>query len=154
MAAGVTLRSNDPAAGEGGMDNPASKAPGPMRGAAAVFAGFLVVAGLSLGTDQLMHVLDVYPPWNEPMHETSDNLLALAYRVVYAILGGIVTAKLAPRAPMRYVRILAIIGTVLATLGAVGAIAMDVGPAWYPIALAISAYPTTWLGGRLVSGPA
>lgn len=136
------------------MDNATSKRPRPMRGVAAVVAGFLVVAILSLVTDQLMHVLGVYPPWTEPMQDTSDNLLALAYRVVYAVLGGVITAKLAPWAPMRHVHILAIVGTVLATIGAIGAIAMGMGPAWYPVALAVTAYPTTWLGGRLVSGAA
>ena len=135
------------------MENAPIKRSRPMRGVAAVVAGFLVVAILSLATDQLLHALGVYPPWTEPMQDTSDNLLALAYRVVYAVLGGVITAKLAPAAPMRHVRILAIIGTVLATIGAIGAIAMGMGPAWYPIALAVTAYPTTWLGGRLVSGP-
>lgn len=134
------------------MNNAAIKRPKPMRGVAAVVAGFLVVAILSLATDQLMHALGVYPPWTEPMQDTSDNLLALAYRVAYAVLGGVITAKLASWAPMRHVRILGVVGTVLASIGAIGAIVMGMGPAWYPIALAVTAYPTTWLGGRLVSG--
>ena len=25
----------------------------------------------------------------------------------------------------------------------------DLGPMWYPIAIAVTAYPCTWLGGRM-----
>jgi hypothetical protein len=40
------------------------------------------------------------------MRDTGDYLLALVYRTVYGILGGYVTARLAPRAPMRHALIL------------------------------------------------
>ncbi len=58
------------------------------RSIGAVFLGFLAVVVLSLGTDQLMHVLDVYPPWGQPMNDTGDTLRALAYRCVYGLIGG------------------------------------------------------------------
>jgi len=111
--------------------------------------GFLTVVVLSLATDQLLHVLDVYPPWGQPMNETGLNALALSYRVVYTLLGGFITARLAPRGPMRHVTILAAIGLVAGTAGAIVAITQDLGPSWYPIALAVTAYPCTWFGGRL-----
>ncbi len=120
------------------------------RSIIAVVAGFLTVAGLSLATDQLLHVLEVYPPWGQPMWETSLNALALSYRIVYTLLGGFITARLAPRAPMRHVTVLALIGLAAGTLGAIVAITQaDLGPNWYPIALAVTAYPCTWSGGRL-----
>jgi hypothetical protein len=112
-------------------------------------AGFVTVAGLSLATDQLLHVLEVYPPWGQPMDETGLNALALSYRIVYTLLGGFITARLAPRAPMRHVRSLAVIGLAAGTAGAIFAIAQEFGPNWYPIALAVTAYPLTWLGGRI-----
>lgn len=40
------------------------------RSVAAVLAGFIAVFVLSLSTDQIMHALDVYPPWGEPMSGT------------------------------------------------------------------------------------
>lgn len=101
---------------------------------------------LSLATDQLFHTLGVYPPWGQPMHEPGLNALALSYRVVYGVLGGVIVARLAPRAPMRHATILGVIGTVVAGLGAVVGIVQDLGPAWYPIALAASSLPTAWLG--------
>jgi hypothetical protein len=83
------------------------------------------------------------------MYETGLNALALSYRIVYTLLGGWLTARLAPRAPMRHVTILAAIGLVAGTAGAIVAITQTFGPNWYPIALAVTAYPCTWLGGRL-----
>jgi hypothetical protein len=123
------------------------------RSIGAVVAGFVAVAGLSLATDQLLHMLEVYPPWGQPMNDTGDNLLALSYRIVYTLLGGFIAARLAPRAPMRHVMILALIGLVAGTAGAITAITVgDLGPNWYPIAIAVTAYPCTWLGGMVGSG--
>jgi len=104
---------------------------------------------LSLATDQLFHVLAVYPRWGVPMYEPGLNALALSYRIVYGVLGGAIVSRLAPRAPMRHAMILGVIGTVVATLGAVVTITRyDLGPSWYPIALAVVALPTTWLGAK------
>ncbi|HKH71695.1 MAG TPA: hypothetical protein VKA59_10135 [Vicinamibacterales bacterium] len=120
------------------------------RSILAVFGGFVAVVVLSLGTDQLLHVRQVYPPWGEPMYDTGLNALALSYRIIYTLLGGFITARLAPRAPMRHVMVLAQIGVVAGTAGAVAAITQaDFGPNWYPIAIVVTAYPCTWLGGRL-----
>ena len=119
------------------------------RSMAAVVAGFLVVVVFSLGTDQVLHMLNVYPPWGQPMWEVGDNLLALGYRSVYTILGGYVTARLAPSNPMRHVLILAAIGLVVGVVAAIGTIPMKLGPAWYPIALALTGPVFTWLGGKL-----
>ena len=115
---------------------------------AAVAAGFFAVAGLSLGTDQLFHTLQVYPPWGEPMLDSKLFVLALSYRVLYTILGGFITARLAPRAPTRHVMILGIIGLIAGSAGVFVAFTMaDLGPMWYPIAIAVTAFPCTWLGG-------
>ena len=119
------------------------------RSVGAILAAFVVVFVLSLGTDQILHVLNVYPPWGQPMWDHRLNALALSYRLIYGTLGGYVTARLAPHTPMRHALIGGSIGFVLSTLGALGAMSMDLGPAWYPIALALSAIPTSWLGARL-----
>ena len=119
------------------------------RSFAAVFAGFIVVFVLSLGTDQLFHLLGVYPPWGEPMWATGRNLLALSYRLVYDTYGSYLTARLAPHSPMRHALIGGAFGLLLSTAGAVAMIPKEIGPAWYPILLALSALPTAWLGGWL-----
>jgi hypothetical protein len=121
-----------------------------LRSAAAVLLGFLSVAVLSLATDQILHVLGVYPPWGEPMWEPGLNLLALSYRMLYTVLGGYITARLAPGSPMRHVAVVGILGLIAGTAGAIAAITLaDLGPNWYPIALAATGFPCVWLGGVL-----
>ncbi len=118
--------------------------------AVAVLAGFLAVVFLSLGTDQLLHVLEVYPPWGQPMHDPGLNLLALAYRTAYTVFGGYLAARLAPHAPMRHAFVLGIVGFVVGLAGAMVTITKyDLGPDWYPIALVLVALPATLLGGIL-----
>jgi hypothetical protein len=119
------------------------------RSTAAVVAGFGTVAVLSLGTDQVLHMLAVYPPWGEPMYDTGLLLLALGYRIVYGVVGSYVAARLAPRHPMRHALALGVIGLAVSTAGAIATIPMGLGPSWYPIVLAPTALPCAWVGGAL-----
>ncbi len=119
------------------------------RSVAAVLLGFVAVVALSLATDEVLHVLEVYPPWGQPMHEPGLCLLALSYRTAYAVAGSYIAARLAPRAPMGHALALGVLGLVVSTLGAIATIPMDLGPAWYPIALVLTALPCAWLGGVL-----
>lgn len=120
------------------------------RSAAAVILGFVAVVVLSLGTDEALHLLKVYPPWGEPMFEPRLNLLALSYRIIYSVIGSYIAARFAPRNPMRHAMILGIIGLALSAAGAIVAIThANLGPAWYPIALVAAALPSAWLGGVL-----
>jgi hypothetical protein len=121
----------------------------PGRNIAAVLLGFVACVILSLGTDEVFHLVNVYPPWGQPMWDSGLNLLALGYRCVFTIISGYITARLAPRNPMRHVWILAIIGLVIAVVGVIGTSGMHLGPGWYPIALAVTAVPCVWLGGFL-----
>lgn len=112
-------------------------------------AGIFTVVALSIGTDQIMHDLGVFPPKEEPMRDVSDNLLALGYRSVYALLGSYVAARLAPSAPVRHALIFGGIGMVPGVLGIVASTQMDLGPVWYPVALVVTTMPCAWLGGML-----
>ncbi|HET8890367.1 MAG TPA: hypothetical protein VFQ41_15805 [Candidatus Angelobacter sp.] len=120
------------------------------RSTAAVILGFVAVVVLSLGTDEALHLLKVYPPWGEPMFEPRLNLLALSYRIIYSVIGSYIAARFAPRNPMRHAMILGIIGLAFSAAGAIVAIThANLGPAWYPIALVATALPSAWLGGVL-----
>lgn len=119
------------------------------RSLAAVLVGFLACGILSLGTDEVFHLLKVYPPWGQPMWDPGLNLLALAYRCAYTVMAGYITARLAPRNPMRHVWVLAFIGFAMAVLGVIATSGMNLGPRWYPTALAVTALPCVWLGGFL-----
>ena len=120
-----------------------------MRSAGAILVGLVAVMGLSLATDQLFHVLEVYPPWGQPMHEPGLNLLALSYRIVYAVIGGYLAARFAPSDPMRHAVVLGLIGTVLSIIGVIGTLPLNLGPSWYPISLVLISLPACWLGGTL-----
>ncbi len=117
------------------------------RSMGAAMAGFIAVFILSLATDQLMHALDIYPPWGQPMTATGPLVLALAYRIVYGIAGGYIVARLAPRNPMRHAHVMGGIGLVLSVAG--GIAMWDMGAHWYPILLALSALPCAWYGATL-----
>lgn len=122
------------------------------RSVLAVVAGFVTVVVLSTATDAVLHALKVYPPNGEPMHDPALNALALSYRCVVTVLGGYVCARLAPSRPLRHAFILGVIGLAAGTLGVVATWNMGLGPRWYPIALAVTGLPLTWLGGYLYRG--
>lgn len=116
----------------------------------AVLAGILVGAVLSLGTDVVLHVARVFPPWDQPASNAL-LLLATAYRTVYSIAGSYVTARLAPNRPMLHALMLGAMGLVVCIVGAV--VTWNKGPAfgphWYPVALIVLALPQCWVGGKL-----
>lgn len=117
------------------------------RSVGAVLAGFVAVFVLSLATDQLFHVLEIYPPWGQPMTDTGLLLLALAYRIFYNIGGSYLVAMLAPRNPMRHAMVMGGIGFVLSIAG--GIAMWDMGAHWYPVVLALTALPCAWIGALL-----
>jgi hypothetical protein len=115
-----------------------------------VFAGFFATFILSIGTDLLLHAAGVFPPWGQPM---SNALFALAtaYRTVYTVTGGYVTARLAANKPMGHVWALGVVGLLAAIAGTVATWnkGSEFGPKWYPVALVVLAIPSVWLGGKL-----
>jgi hypothetical protein len=120
------------------------------RSAGAVLAGIAVVVVLSIATDAVMQSTGVFPPSGTPMADTLF-LLATAYRVVYGIAGGYITARLAPGRPMAHAVVLGALGTVAAIAGAIVTWnnVSTPGPHWYPLALVILAIPQSWAGARL-----
>ncbi|HXA83483.1 MAG TPA: hypothetical protein VNZ47_00305 [Candidatus Dormibacteraeota bacterium] len=120
------------------------------RSTGAVLLGFFTVVVISLGTDEVLHLLKVYPPWGQPMFEPRLNLLALSYRIVYSVIGSYIAARFAPRNPMRHALVLGIVGFVVSVPGAIFIIThTNLGPAWFPIAIVLTALPCAWLGGVL-----
>jgi hypothetical protein len=115
-----------------------------------LIAGLLVGVVFSLGTDQILHVLHVYPPWGQTM---SDGLflLATAYRIVYTVLGSYIAARLAPDRPMQHALILGVVGLVVSIAGAVATWNHEpsLGPHWYALAVAAISIPCAWVGGKI-----
>jgi hypothetical protein len=117
---------------------------------AAVFAGAIVGIVLSVGTDAAMRWAGIFPQDDRPM---SDALFALAtlYRTIYGVLGGYVTARLAPHRPMMHALVLGATGMVASIAGAIATWSKlpAMGPKWYPLLLIALALPPAWLGGKL-----
>ena len=123
-----------------------------LRSIGAVLAGIVVGIAVTLGTDEILHIAGVFPPWGQSMVGYDGALaLATAYRVVYGILGSYIIARLAPNRPMLHALIGGVFGFIVSIVGAVatwnGGPAF--GPHWYPIALIVTALPCAWVGGKL-----
>jgi hypothetical protein len=116
----------------------------------ALAAGLVVGLVLTLGTDAILHVTKVFPPYGQP---ASNGPLALAtvYRFIYGAIGSYVAARLAPSRPMWHAMVLGILGLVVSVVGAVATWNREAefGPHWYPVSLVVLALPAAWLGGRL-----
>jgi len=97
-----------------------------------------------------MHATGIFPPLGLPMAD-SLFVLALAYRIIFSVAGGYLTARLAPDQPVKHALWLGIIGFVLGLAGAAATWnrGPEFGPKWYPLLLAATAIPSTWLGGKL-----
>lgn len=117
-----------------------------LRRIGAVFAGLLTIVVLSTATDAVLHAAGVYPPFPQRM---ADELfvLATAYRIVFGIGAGYVTARLAPDQPARHALALGVIGFVISTAGA--AAMWEFGPGWYSLAIIAISIPCALAGARL-----
>ena len=118
------------------------------RSAWAVVAGVLVGIVVTTVIDILLHVAKVFPPLKQPLTDGLA-LLATSYRVVIGVGCAWLTARLAPRDPMKHVMILGALGAAAALVGVVATWKLGLGPRWYPIALVVLAIPQSWAGGML-----
>jgi hypothetical protein len=121
-----------------------------MKSVLAVVAGLVVTIVLSTGIDLLVVYTGIFPG------KSADNTdahwaIITAYRAVIAIFGCWVTARLAPSRPMMHALIAGGIGMALAVLGTIFAWdkGPEFGPHWYAIAVALTALPCAWIGGKL-----
>jgi hypothetical protein len=113
----------------------------------AIVAGFITVVVLSVGTDFFLEALGIFPPIDTGLFIPWMLVLAFVYRSIYAVAGGYVTAAAAPHRAMVHVIILGIIGTIAGAIGVI--VGWNRSSHWYPIALAATALPWTWFGGKL-----
>ena len=126
------------------------------RSTLAIAAGFVLPLILSRSVDILLESTGVFPTVAQQQADGFDvlwmNILALCYRMAFGVLGGYVTAAVAPNRPARHVHLLAIIATAVAVISNVAVATIpataNVLPAWFAVALVLIAYPSTWLGGR------
>jgi len=118
------------------------------RSIGAVVGGIVVGVVLTLLTDVVLHAMGVFPPCGQPVSD-GPLVLATGYRMVFGVVAGYVTARLAPDRPMRLAMIAGFIGFVVSIAGAVATWNKGpaFGPHWYPLAVVVIALPSAWVGG-------
>lgn len=114
----------------------------------AVVAGVLFVVVASTAVGVVLHQTGVYKPMPTPLSKGLA-VLALSYRVVIGVIGGWLTARMAPQNPMKHAMALGWVGVVFGLIGVIVSWNAEMGPRWYAIALAVFAIPQSWLGGKL-----
>src|SRR6185312_6529952 len=102
---------------------------------------------LSIGTDMVLEKAGYMQI--EPFSFNSNGIIALVLicRTVYFILGGYLTAGLAPTRPMLHVMIIGIVGLLMNIAGAISL--WNNVPHWFPVSIILLSYAGVWLGGKL-----
>lgn len=118
------------------------------RSILAVLAGIVVGIVLSVGTDGLLRLTGIAPAQSMrwPGHLL---VLATIYRSIYGIIAAWIIARLAPNRLMGHALVAGALGMLVSVLGAIAAWNTTAGQHWYPIALALTAIPTAWMGAKL-----
>jgi peptidoglycan/LPS O-acetylase OafA/YrhL len=119
-----------------------------MKSFLAILAGLVFTIVITTAVDVLMHQTGLFTANGMT---TTHWLIATAYRIVIAILGCWLTARLAPQNPMKHALILGGIGALLALVGVwvSSQKGPEFGPMWYAVVLVLTALPCAWIGGRL-----
>ena len=117
-----------------------------LKSIGALLAGIIIGAALSIITDTLLEKAGIFPPIGAGFFVPWMLILALFYRTIYTIIGGYVTARLAPSWPILHVVMLGVIGIIVSAIGTV--VGWDLSSHWYPIILTVIALPATYAGGK------
>src|ERR1700755_6061 len=102
-----------------------------LKSIGAIVAGIATGVILSIVTDQVLETSGTMN--SEPFDANPVWLIALvvAYRTIYNVAGSYLTARLAPREPMKHVMILGILGLVVGITGTI--VMWHLPPHWYPV---------------------
>ena len=121
-----------------------------LKSIGAVAAGFVAVFVLAILTDVVLVVVRVLPDPNQPqLYNNNFYMLIFAYTTLYSVVGGYLTAWLAPSKPILHAVILGVLGLLASSFGAYMNWGKATGYEWYPLALIVMAIPACWLGGML-----
>jgi hypothetical protein len=118
------------------------------RSILSIVAGIIFVTVVTTLVDLVLYVNGVFPQSDQPLSDALA-ILATSYRVIIGIIGAWLTARLAPYKPMKHALILGLTGTGLGLVVIAVSWGKEIGPAWYPIAVAVLAIPQSWAGGQL-----
>ncbi len=119
-----------------------------LKSIGAVLAGLVFIGVTHSATDAILEAAGVLPKGH--LHVGAGLILfVILYRAIFSVAGCYLTAKLAPKNPMKHSLILGGIGTILSAVGAIVTADMNLGPAWYAWSLVVISLPVAWLAGKL-----
>ena len=118
------------------------------RSITAVVVGFVFIGVLSFGADAAIKNMmpDAFGPTGR-VESTPVLLLTIGYVLVFAVAGCYLTARLAPRNPMKHALVLGVLGLIFNVVGTV--VMWEAAPAWYHIISLLLVMPAAWVGGQL-----
>lgn len=119
-----------------------------IRSIVSIVAGFIFIGSLSFGADALLRsVMPGVFSATGRVESVPVLLLIILYVFVFAVAGCYLTARLAPRNPLKHALILGVLGLIF---NVAGTIAMwNSAPAWYHLIALLLVMPAAWLGGTL-----
>lgn len=112
----------------------------------AVIVGLAAGILLSVITDTLLFVLEVFDPSGIKNASPFLLIMILFYRFIFNVIGCYLTARLAPDKPMRHAFILGAIGFSISITGAI--LMWNEAPPYYNIILVLAAFPAAWIGSK------
>lgn len=119
-----------------------------LRSIGAVTTGLAVIVLLCVLTDALLVVVHILPtPNGHHLYTLATLGVVIFYCTVYTLVGGYVTARLAPIRPVAHAVVLGILGMALSTLGTMNN--WQIGDGWNAITLLAEGLPLSWLGALI-----
>jgi hypothetical protein len=119
-----------------------------LRSIGAVAAGLLTLAVLCVLTDALLVAIHLLPsPQAQHPYALVSLGVVIFYCTVYSLVGGYVTARLAPTRPVAHAVVLGMLGMALSTLGTMNS--WQIGNGWNAITLVAEGIPLCWLGALI-----
>lgn len=117
----------------------------PVKLIVSVIAGIATAMVLSILTHEILYFAGIFPQINKPMHQTNLVIIELIYHSIYAVIGAVITAKIADDKAKRAIFIL---GTKEAVMWLLGTLLLwHHNPPWYNITKALLGMPLAYLGG-------
>lgn len=105
-----------------------------LRNILAVIAGLVTIVGLSAITDNILQAIGIFPPPDQQPYSDPLLFISLVYRLIYAYIGGVVTAKMAKR-KMTAIMMLILASVLIVTINTF--FNQDMSESWYPTTLVI-----------------
>jgi hypothetical protein len=119
----------------------------PLRLIFSVVAGIATASILSVLTHEALHLLGIFPPLHKPMFDRKLLIIVLIYHSLYAVIGALVTARIAKEKSQKAAFILGSKEAIMWLLGII--LLWHHSPPLFNLAKAILGIPLALFGGWL-----